>query len=148
MWFKNKNIASKLLLIFTAIVICLNLVGCGHKDNPSAVNEGEEFFSVPQPDKNNDNEIQYFIKPIIQREMFELSINVPEDYPVEILYYELWVDNERIGEITPVDRTIRHIALSKEKTDKVHIKLYNNNKNELVADCEIDPDSESGVLSF
>lgn len=143
MGFKYKNIANKLLLIYAAIVICLNLVGCGHKDNPTAVKEGEEFFSIPQ----NQKEIRYFLKTIIQREMFELSLCVPEDYPVEITDFELWADNERIGERTPVDKSLKHLALSKNNVDEVHILLYNN-KDELVADCKIDPDEESGELRF
>ena len=143
MGFKYKNIANKLLLIYAAIVICLNLVGCGHKDNPTAVKEEEEFFSIPQ----NQKEIRYFLKTIIQREMFELSLCVPEDYPVEITDFELWADNERIGERTPVDKSLKHLALSKNNVDEVHILLYNN-KDELVADCKIDPDEESGELRF
>ena len=140
MGFKNKNIARMLTLIFAAaIVICLNLVGCGHKDNPTAANNG-----IAEHISSETDEITYSINYIIQREMFELSIHVPDDYPVEISDFELWVDNERIGERTPVDKTLRHLTLSKDKTDKVHIQLYNN--TELVADCEINPDDESGTL--
>ena len=152
MGLKNKNIASKLILILTAaLVICLNLVGCGHKNNPTAVNEEEEkeekeeeFFSVPLPE--DEKEIRYYFKYIIQRETFELSLFVPEDYRDDVTDFELWADNEQVGERTPVDKTLRHLTLSKDKTDKVHIQLYNN--TELVADCEINPDDESGTLSL
>ena len=142
MGFKNNNIARKLTLIFAAaIVICLNLVGCGHKYNPTAANNG-----IAEHISSETDEITYSIKYIIQREMFELSIHVPEDYPVEITDFEFWADNEKIGERTPVHKTLRHLTLSKDKTDKVNIKLYNN--SELVADCEIDPQDEKGTLEI
>ena len=92
------------------------------------------------------DEATYYLKSIIQREMFELSIHIPDDFDVEITDYELWCDNERIGDRTPKDKTIRHLALSKDKVDKVMIRLYNG--GEFVDDCVIDPGEERGPLDI
>ena len=91
-------------------------------------------------------EATYYLNPIIQREMFELSIYIPDDFDVEITDFELWCDNERIGERTPKDKTIRHLALAKDKVDKTMIRLYNG--NDFVDDCVIDPSEEKGTLNI
>ena len=91
-------------------------------------------------------EATYFLNPIIQREMFELSIYIPDDFDVEITDFELWCDNERIGERTPKDKTIRHLALAKDKVDKTMIRLYNG--SDFVDDCVIDPGVEKGTLNI
>lgn len=96
--------------------------------------------------KKDSKEAQYFLKSIIQREMFDLSIYIPEDFPVEITDFELWCDNIKVGEKTPKDKSLRHLALSKEKISQVKIRLYNG--DEFVDDCVIDPDQESGVLNI
>ena len=92
------------------------------------------------------DEASYFIKSIIQREIFELSIYVPDDFDTEITDFELWCDNEKIGDRTPKDKTLRHLSLSKEKVNKVLIRLYNG--SEFVDDCEIDPAEEKGTLNI
>ena len=96
--------------------------------------------------EKDSKEAKYYLKSIIQRELFELSIFIPEDFPIEITDYELWCDNNQIGERTPKDKTLRHLTLSREKVDKAKIRLYNG--NEFVDDCEIDPEEESGTLNI
>ncbi|MCR5748253.1 MAG: TolC family protein [Lachnospiraceae bacterium] len=95
--------------------------------------------------QKDEKEAKYFLQPIIQREIFELSIFIPEDFPVEITDFELWCDNIQVGNRTPKDGKIRHLALSKEKIDEVKIRLYNG--DEFVDDCVIDPDEASGTLN-
>ncbi len=92
------------------------------------------------------DEATYYLKSIIQREMFELSIYIPDDFDVDITDYELWCDNEQIGSRTPVDKSLRHLALSKENVGKVMIRLYNG--EEFIDDCVINPEDESGTLNI
>ena len=94
--------------------------------------------------KKDEKEAKYFLKSIIQRELFDLSIYIPEDFPVEITDFELWCDNIQIGERTPRDKSLRHLSLTKDKIDQVKIRLYNG--DEFVDDCIIDPNEESGTL--
>lgn len=94
----------------------------------------------------DDKEARYYLKAIIQRELFELSLYIPEDFPVDITDYELWCDNIQVGERTPVDKTLRHLALTKDKISQAKIRLYNG--SEFVDDCVIDPSEESGVLNI
>ncbi len=96
--------------------------------------------------EKSTSEATYYLKPIIQRELFELSVYFPDEFPVEITDFELWCDNEQIGERTPKDGKLRHLMLSKQKVEEVKIRFYNG--DEFVDDCVIDPDEESGVLSI
>lgn len=94
----------------------------------------------------NKDEATYYLKSIIQREMFELSIYIPDNFDVKITDYELWCDNEQIGKRTSKDKSLRHLALSKENVDKVMIRLYNG--DEFIDDCVINPADESGTLNI
>lgn len=86
----------------------------------------------------------YYIKTQIEDSIFELGVNIPDDFSITITDYELWCDGEQIGERTPTDQVIRHLALSKEGIEKAFIRLYND--GEFVDDCEIDPQEYSGEL--
>ena len=57
----------------------------------------------------------YFMKSIIQREMFDLSIFIPENFPVEITDFELWCDNIQVGERTKKDNALRHLLLQRTR---------------------------------
>ncbi len=96
--------------------------------------------------EKDTKEANYYLKPIIQRELFELTIYIPEDFPVEITDFELWCDNTQVGGRTPKDKSLRELMLTKEKVDKVFIRLYNG--SEFVDDCTIDPSEESGTLNI
>lgn len=88
----------------------------------------------------------YYIRPIVQEAAFELGVSFPEDFKITITDYELWCDNIRIGEKTPVSKTIRHLGISKKAISTVKLRFYNGDS--FVSDCKIDPDSYSGPLSI
>ena len=90
--------------------------------------------------------ITYSLKPIINNTEYELSIDVPDDFPLEITKYELWCDNKQVGEATAIDQKLRHLIISMDQVDSVFIRLYD--ESELVAACQIDPTEEKGVLTI
>ncbi len=92
----------------------------------------------------NSSKVQYYLKPIIQREMFSLSIFVPDGFTGEITDFEFWCDNEMIGERTPKDKELRHLMLTTENVEKTFIRFYNG--EEFVDDCEFDSSQEQGYL--
>ena len=96
--------------------------------------------------ERDESEAQYFLTPIIQRELFELSLYIPDDFPVQITHFELWCDDNQVGERTAVDGSLRHLTLAKDNVDQVKIRLYNG--DEFVDDCLIDPNEENGILSI
>ncbi len=97
-------------------------------------------------EKNTADGAFYSLERIIQDMAFEVNITIPDDFEVEISDYELWINNTQVGERTPKDRPLRHLALDLENLDEVKIRLYNG--DEFVDDCVIDPSEESGPLNI
>ena len=96
--------------------------------------------------EKDTKEAKYYLTSIIQKELFELTLYIPDDFPVSLSHFELWCDDEMIGERTPIDGKLRHLALTKEGIKKVKIRLYDGAN--FVDDCVIDPAEESGTLNI
>lgn len=94
----------------------------------------------------DESKATYYFRSIAQRELFELGIHIPEDFPVSITDFELWCDNIQVGERTPKDKTLRHLTLTKDKITQVKIRLYDGDN--FVDDCIVDPSLESGDLNI
>lgn len=88
---------------------------------------------------------RYFIRSIVQDNAFELGVEIPENFSVEITDYELFCDNVSIGK-AKVGKTIRHLGIAKQEISDAKIRLYNG--DEFVDDCEIDPESYGGPLTI
>ena len=96
-----------------------------------------------------DEEIQgakYYINSIIEDNMFEFGIYIPEDFEIDISHYELWVDDHVVGEKNEYDKTLRHLTLSLNGEERVFVRLYDG--EEFVDDCEIDPTAYQGELKI
>lgn len=87
----------------------------------------------------------YYIQSKVEDNVFELGIYLPEDYEIDVTDFELWCDGIRIGERTPIGKTLRHLTLSVENLDRVWLRLYND--GEFVDDCDIEPSKYYGELS-
>lgn len=89
---------------------------------------------------------KYYIQSIVEDNMFEVGIYLPDDFETDVTHYELWVDSYQIGERTAIDQTIRHLTLSLTGNEKVYIRLYNDDT--FVDDCEIDATAYQGPLDI
>lgn len=88
----------------------------------------------------------YKINYIAQQEAFDLSVNIPADFPIQISDYELWVNNYQVGERTQVTESLRHLGLSLDGGVTAKIRFFNGDKS--ICDCEIDPCEYSGNLEI
>ena len=88
----------------------------------------------------------YTIRPIIQEEEFQLSVSIPDDFEVEITDFELWCDDQQVGERTSIDSCIRHLMLAVEQVSEVKLRFYNEDR--FIDDCVIDPEQYSGPLEI
>lgn len=86
----------------------------------------------------------YYIRSLVEDNMFEFGIYIPEGFEVEITGYELWVNGTQVGERTELKKTIRHLALALDEVDDAFVRLYNG--TEFVDDCPIDAESYQGDL--
>ncbi len=87
---------------------------------------------------------KYYIKQIVQEQGFELSIYIPDDFPVNISHFELICDGQKIGGKTEVDKAIKHLAVTKTQVKEAKIRLYD--EEEFIDDVVIDPADSSGPL--
>lgn len=88
--------------------------------------------------------VYYYIHSMVENNVFELGLSVPDDFDIPITDYEFWVDGVQIGERTPIDRVIRHLALDIKDVSRVFIRLYSTDT--FIDDCDIDPAVYSGKL--
>lgn len=89
---------------------------------------------------------KYFIQSIVEDNMFEFGIYIPDDLDADVSHYELWVDDYVIGGKNEAGKTFRHLTLSLTGEERVFVRLYNG--DEFVDDCEIDPSAYQGPLTI
>ena len=77
---------------------------------------------------------------------FELSLTVPEFFPVKLTDFELWADGRQVGPRTPVGQVLRDLIIRRDDVKKMWIRLYS--LDAIACDCMIDPDAEGGELSI
>jgi len=97
-----------------------------------------------EPD--NANGAYYYFNSIVQQQMFELTIHLPDDFTTTLTDFELWCDGIQIGDRTPINKALRHLTLTTEDVSDVKIIFYNGGK--WVCDCDVDPSSISGPLDI
>ena len=90
--------------------------------------------------------IYYFLHSMVENNIFELGLSVPDEFEPSVSEFELWVDGIQVGSRRTVDKTIRHLALDMDDVKKVFIRLYDGAN--VVDDCEIDPTVYSDKLNI
>lgn len=95
-------------------------------------------------EKDTGKDARYYIKQVVQSEAFEVNVYIPEHMNVDVTDFELWCDGVLIGERTPVEKYLKHLALSKNVINEAMIRLYNG--DEFIDDVKIDPTVTEGPL--
>lgn len=88
----------------------------------------------------------YYISALVEDNLFELGVQIPEDFETDATHFELWVDGMQIGDKTEIGKTIRHLMLDLDNADTVILRIYEDDK--VLADCEIYPSEYQGELDF
>lgn len=88
--------------------------------------------------------IYYYIHSMVENNVFELGISVPDGFEPSVTQFELWIDGVQVGKRTASDQTIRHLALDIDEVERVFIRLYDGET--FVDDCDIDPSVYSDKL--
>lgn len=104
--------------------------------------EGGESYVVEEESEG----VYFYIHTLVEGNLFELGITVPDDFEIGITSFELWVDGTQVGERTGADQTLRHLALDLDHTERVWLRLYDGDA--FVDDCDIDPSEYSGLLTI
>ena len=107
----------------------------------SAAEGGQSYIVEDEGDG-----VYYYIHSMVENNVFELGLSVPDDFDTSITDYELWIDGTQIGERTEIEKVIRHLALDIENVQRVFIRLYDGDT--FVDDCDIDPSIYSEKLTI
>ena len=134
---------------YTSLLYSLDRLTCGgvstyFKENNIDL-EGAAGGNSYIVDEETIEGARYYITSIVEDNMFEFGIYLPEDFETDVTHFELWVDDYVIGEKTPIEKTLRHLTLSLTGKEKVFVRLYNDES--VVDDCEIDATAYQGPLN-
>lgn len=133
---------------YTSLLFSLDRLTCGavskyFSDTEISLQSGSGGSSYIV-DEDTIEGARYYITSIVEDNMFEFGIYLPEDFETNVTHYELWVDDYIIGERTEIGKTLRHLTLSLTGKERVFVRLYNG--EEFVDDCEIDASAYQGAL--
>lgn len=137
------------LKLYTQLIYSFDRLTCGGitellqeiENNLAQGTQGESYVAEEALDG-----AYYFITHLVEDNLFEIGIYIPDDYEIEATAFELWVDNVLIGQRTQLEERLRHLTLTLENTEKVILRLYNDDA--FVADCEINPQEYQGKLNI
>lgn len=96
--------------------------------------------------ENEGSGVYYYIHQMVSENVFEFGLTVSEDADVALTDFELWVDGVQVGSRTSLSSVIRHLSFDLDKTDRVFVRIYNNDT--FVDDCDIDPSVYSAKLDI
>ncbi len=135
---------------YTSLISSLDRLTCGgvskyFKDAGISMDSSEGGNSYIVDEEAVDG-ARYYIRSIIEDNMFAIGIYLPQDFETDVTHFELWVDDYVVGERTEVGKQLRHLTLSLKGDERVFLRLYND--TEFVEDCEIDPQSYEGPLDI
>lgn len=119
----------------------LSVLLYGNGQSLSAAAGGDSILN-----EENIGGSRYNIDQIIQNEEFRLSITLADELDGQITDFELWCDGVQVGDRTPVDESLRHLALALDDVAQVSIRFYKDDT--FVDECEIDPAVLSGELEI
>lgn len=106
------------------------------------VGGGGESYVIPEYVEG----AQYYIKPIVQNNMFQFGVIIPEEFEIELSDYELWINGKLVVGRTPIAQSIRHLALDLDGVDRAFVRFYND--EEFIDDVDIDTDVYNGELKI
>lgn len=86
--------------------------------------------------KELEGKAYYYINYRVEDNIFVMGVSIPDNYSLDITDYTLYVNDMQIGDVTPIDEELEHLALDLDQVDKAQIFLYDG--QELVDVREID----------
>ena len=94
--------------------------------------------------KELEGKAYYYINYRVEDNIFVMGVSIPDNYSLDITDYALYVNDMQIGDVTPIDEELEHLALDLDQVDKAQIFLYDG--QELVDVREIDSSANQAEL--
>ena len=128
-----------LLAEYTQLLYSYDRLTCGGitaylegTDVDMKVTQGGNSFIA----KELEGKAYYYINYRVEDNIFVMGVSIPDNYSLDITDYALYVNDMQIGDVTPIDEELEHLALDLDQVDKAQIFLYDG--QELVDEREID----------
>ena len=136
------------LELYSSLLFSLDRLTCGgiseYLNTTSSALDAADGGSSYLVDEEETEGAKYYIQSVLEDNMFEFGIYIPEDFEIDISHYELWVDNYVVGGKQEVSKTLKHLTLSLTGDERVFIRFYDG--DEFVDDCDINPSAYQGDL--
>ena len=128
-----------LLAVYTQLLYSYDRLTCGGITaylegtdvDMKAAQGGNSFIA-----KELEGKAYYYINYRVEDNIFVMGVSIPDNYSLDITDYALYVNDMQIGDVTPIDEELEHLALDLDQVDKAQIFLYDG--QELVDVREID----------
>ena len=101
----------------------------------------DSFAEIDTPDG-----AYYHLYTSVEDMVFTFGVEIPEGYTPEVTDFELWYENQQIGERTAITEEIRHLALDYGESSTLTLRMYNG--DEFVGECEIDARVPRDTIDF
>ena len=88
--------------------------------------------------------VYYYIHSLASENVFEFGLYVPEEFEITLTDFELWINGIKVGEKTPINKTIKHLGLDFDTIESAFVRLYDGSK--VVDDSSFDPEVYSDKL--
>lgn len=139
------------LELYTTLIYSFNRLTCGAislylKGESIDVTAATGADSYIVEEQDGQEGARYYIVNVVEDQVFEIGVYIPEDFETDISHFEFWCDGIQLGVKTEIGKKIRHLALSTGMVNEAVIRLYND--DEVIADCEIDVQSYEGPLEI
>ena len=90
------------------------------------------------------NDPYYYIYNSVADITFSIGVSIPEGFEPTIDSFEIWVDGTQVGERTPTNEELTHLALDYQESSEITIRLYNG--DDFVCECVVDASVPRDVL--
>lgn len=101
----------------------------------------DSFAEIDTPDG-----AYYHLYTSVEDMVFTFGVEIPDGYTPEVTQFELWYEDQQIGERTPITQEIRHLALDYGETSTLTLRLYDGDT--FVGECEIDARVPRDTIDF
>ncbi len=123
-FYEKQSSAYEMKMSYAKALSSFNLTTSGYIDK--LLSGGSFSSSELESGTTFADKATWYIKNPLTEYNFEFGVNIPEEYGVN--YYQLFYDNQPIGDMTATDKPIIHSPLTYNDTSLLEVRLYKDGK--------------------
>lgn len=123
-FYEKQSSAYEMKMSYAKALSSFNLTTSGYIDK--LLSGGSFSSSELESGTTFADKATWYIKNPLTEYNFEFGVNIPEEYGVN--YYQLFYDNQPIGDMTETDKPVIHSPLTYNDTSLLEVRLYKDGK--------------------